>query len=78
MSLIINKKLTLSNGVEIPVIGFGTSRFKHKEEVSDELCKDCIKHAILNGCRHIDTAKHYKNEHLVKKAIQVDNLFFFI
>lgn len=36
------------NGVEIPILGFGTSRTK-QQNVNDQLCLDCIKHALKIG-----------------------------
>ena len=44
--------LKLRNGVEMPVLGFGTSRFGHREKITDERCKDCIKHALEIGYIH--------------------------
>ena len=55
----------LNNGLEIPVMGFGTFGFQENELV------DVIKTAILeHGYRRIDTAAEYKNEELVGKALQ--------
>lgn len=56
------KTLNLSNGREIPKIGFGT--FKLGEEN-----KDSIKYAINHGYRLIDTAAMYLNEHIIGEAI---------
>ena len=63
------KKLTdsfvLSNGVEIPCIGFGVWQAKDGEEAYEAvLC------ALNNGYRHIDTAAIYRNEVSVGKAIK--------
>jgi diketogulonate reductase-like aldo/keto reductase len=44
-----NSTIKLRNGVEIPIIGYGTSRFGHKDKITDELCKDCIKSALEIG-----------------------------
>lgn len=60
----------LTNNVEVPIVGYGTSRYTKTAKINDDECKNCIKHALEIGYRHIDTAKHYKNEHLVRKAIQ--------
>ena len=56
--------LKLSNGVEIPQIGFGT--FKIPDDVSVE----AVKTAIEAGYRHIDTAAIYRNENGVGKGIK--------
>lgn len=55
----------LSNGVEVPAIGFGTFRNKEAEE-----CINAVETAIAAGYRHIDTAKAYRNEEFVGKAIK--------
>ena len=56
MNLNINSKLTLNNGVEIPVLGLGTLR------IQGENLQKAILWAIEAGYRHIDTAKAYGNE----------------
>lgn len=59
------KNVKLSNGVEMPILGFGV--FQIPEE------KDCIQ-AVTNaldvGYRHIDTAASYMNERAVGKALK--------
>ena len=54
---------TLSNGVSIPKIGFGTSPLKGDEAYN------AVKDALKAGYRHIDTAQIYQNETEVGKAI---------
>ncbi len=54
----------LSNGVEIPMIGYGT--FKIPNDQADE----AVKLAINVGYRHIDTAAIYRNEAGVGKGIK--------
>jgi len=54
--------VTLSNGVAIPQLGLGTS---HQGGFSLE----AIRHALLVGCRHIDTAQRYGSEEGVGKAV---------
>ena len=49
-------KVELNNGVEIPVLGLGTLH-AHGESV-----QNAIIWALEAGCRHIDTAKAYRNE----------------
>lgn len=56
--------LTLSNGVKIPCIGFGTWK------MPDEVVEDAVSNAISCGYRHIDTAAAYFNEVGVGKGIK--------
>ena len=55
--------ITLSNGVIMPQLGLGTS---HQGGFSQE----AIKHALLTGCRHVDTAQRYGSEEGVGKAVR--------
>lgn len=55
---------TLSNGVKIPCVGFGTWKLLESE------CTDSVKTAIDAGYRHIDTATAYRNEKSVGAAIK--------
>ena len=48
---------TLSNGVKIPCIGFGTW-----QTPSGDVARESVKAAIAAGYRHIDTAACYGNE----------------
>ena len=56
--------LKLSNGIEIPQIGFGT--FK----IPDDTAAEAVKTALEAGYRHIDTAAIYRNENGVGKGIK--------
>jgi diketogulonate reductase-like aldo/keto reductase len=56
---------TLSNGVKIPCIGFGTWQTER-----GETAVNAVKAAIKAGYRHIDTAKAYGNEESVGEAIR--------
>lgn len=56
----------LSNGVEIPIIGFGTYKLQNE---NDEAC-NIIKEAINSGYTSIDTASFYNNEEGVGKGIR--------
>ena len=56
---------TLSNGVKIPCVGFGTFKTPN-----GEVCVQSVKDAIRCGYRHIDTASAYGNEASVGKAIR--------
>lgn len=55
----------LSNGVQIPVIGFGTWQVKNGEEAYTS-----VTYALKVGYRHIDSAEGYFNEESVGKAIR--------
>lgn len=55
--------LTLSNGVKMPMIGYGSFL------VSNEECERCVLDAIEVGYRAIDTAQAYYNEEGVGNAI---------
>lgn len=58
------EKFTLSNGIEIPAIAFGTWQIADGDEAYDSvLC------ALRSGYRHIDTAYAYGNERSVGRAI---------
>ncbi len=61
----MNDTLTLSNGVKIPVIGFGTWNIQNDDQAVSLIVK-----AIKDGYRHIDTAEAYGNEESVGKAIK--------
>ena len=54
--------VTLSNGVEVPQIGYGVYQV-----VQDE-CERCVRDALEVGYRHIDTAQSYFNEEQVGSA----------
>ena len=54
----------LSNGVEIPVIGYGTW------QVEDDVAVASVEEAIKAGYRHIDTAQAYGNEKSVGEGIR--------
>jgi diketogulonate reductase-like aldo/keto reductase len=56
---------TLSNGVKIPIVGFGTW-----QTPAGEVCVNAVKAAIAAGYRHIDTASGYVNEESVGQAIR--------
>lgn len=57
------QNVKLANGVEMPVIGYGTWR------TPDETVGDLVYEAIRAGYRHIDTAAKYGNESGVGKGI---------
>ena len=61
----VKKIFTLSNGVEMPGIGFGTWKAKDGETAYDSIIE-----ALKAGYRHIDTAAMYRNEASVGKAVK--------
>lgn len=56
---------TLSNGVKMPLEGFGVFQVRDKEE-----CKHSVLEAIKAGYRLIDTAASYTNEDAVGEAVR--------
>lgn len=59
------ERYQLNNGVEIPVLGFGTWKAQDGEEAYQAVLT-----ALEAGYRHIDTAAVYKNEGSVGSAIK--------
>ena len=66
MSLKINTKIKLNNGVEMPLLGLGTWEISEGETIIN-----AVQLAISNGYRHIDTARIYGNEKGVGKGIKL-------
>lgn len=60
----LNDTFKLSNGVEIPCVGFGTW-----QTPDGETAVESVRYAIQCGYRHIDTAAMYKNEKSVGRGI---------
>ncbi len=58
------QKVTLNNGIQIPIIGLGTFRAKEDDVYNS------VRIALESGYRHIDTAMIYGNELEVGKAIK--------
>ncbi|MCD7956825.1 MAG: aldo/keto reductase [Lachnospiraceae bacterium] len=56
--------VTLSNGVKMPILGYGVY------QVTQEECERCVLDALKAGYRSIDTAQSYFNEAEVGSAIQ--------
>ena len=56
---------TLSNGVRIPCVGFGTWQAADGREAVD-----AVTSALEAGYRHVDTAQGYGNEESVGKAVR--------
>jgi 2,5-diketo-D-gluconate reductase A len=55
--------LTMNNGVEIPILGFGVY------QVPADKTEEVVAHALDTGYRHIDTAASYQNEEAVGRAL---------
>lgn len=67
-------KIKLSNGVEMPQLGYGVY------QVSPDECERCVLDALSVGYRMIDTAQAYHNEEAVgsawkKSGVNRDELF---
>ncbi|MHC5230146.1 aldo/keto reductase [Enterococcus sp. LJL99] len=60
----LNETYTLSNGVKIPKLGFGTWM------IENEQAAEMVRQAIQVGYRHIDTAQAYGNEEGVGDGIR--------
>lgn len=59
------EKVTLNNGIEMPILGFGVY------QITDAAaCEQSVYDAIMAGYRLIDTATAYNNEEAVGRAIQ--------
>ena len=58
------ESVTLSNGVKMPILGYGVY------QVTQEECERCVLDALKAGYRSIDTAQSYFNEAEVGSAIQ--------
>ena len=59
------QQVTLNNGIEMPILGFGVFQVKDLAE-----CERSVLDAIATGYRLIDTAASYGNEEAVGKAIK--------
>ena len=55
--------VTLNNGVEMPILGFGVY------QVPADQTEDVVAQALQIGYRHIDTAASYQNEKAVGRAL---------
>lgn len=56
--------IELSNGLKLPIIGFGTALMQN------DTCVYAVDEAIKQGYRLIDTASQYKNEEPVGKSVR--------
>jgi diketogulonate reductase-like aldo/keto reductase len=66
--MILEEAFTLSNGVEIPKLGFGTWM------IPDEEAAQIVREAIEAGYRHIDTAQAYANERGVGEGLRASGI----
>ena len=57
--------VTLTNGVKMPILGFGVYQIKDPKE-----CEQAVADAISVGYRLIDTAASYGNEEAVGRAVR--------
>lgn len=60
---------TLANGVKIPCVGYGTW-----QTPDGDVTEYCVKTALENGYRHIDTAFAYGNEASVGRGIKASGV----
>ena len=65
----ITDTYTLSNGVKIPVVGFGTWQVQ-----DGGVARDAVQAALRAGYRHIDTAQAYGNEQSVGEGIRLSGV----
>ena len=59
------QNVTLTNGIEMPILGFGVFQIPNESE-----CEQAVIDAIKTGYRLIDTAASYQNETAVGNAIK--------
>ena len=56
--------VTLPNGVEMPILGYGVY------QIPQDICERCVLNALQAGYRALDTAQSYFNEEQVGNAIE--------
>jgi len=64
----ITDTYTLSNGVQIPCVGYGTW-----QTPAEQACK-CVSYALEQGYRHVDTAAAYGNEFSVGEGMRASGI----
>ena len=62
------KNVTLNNGVEMPILGFGVF------QIPEEETQEAVEAALAAGYRHLDTAASYGNEAAVGAAIKASGI----
>lgn len=60
--------VTLNNGVEMPILGFGVYQIPAQET------EKAVSEALAVGYRHLDTAAAYRNEEAVGRAITASSI----
>jgi len=60
--------VTLNNGVEMPILGFGVF------QIPDDQTEQAVLDALAAGYRHLDTAASYMNEAAVGRAIAASGI----
>ena len=60
--------ITLANGYQLPMLGYGTLHIPPKQT------KECVLKAFEAGYRLIDTAASYQNEKEIVKPLKNQNL----
>jgi diketogulonate reductase-like aldo/keto reductase len=59
---------TLSNGVKIPLVGFGTGGLPKKQSAK------AIREALRTGYRLLDSAAEYKNEEIITEVLKMEKV----
>ena len=62
------KNVTLNNGVEMPILGFGVF------QIPEDETQAAVEAALAAGYRHLDTAASYGNEEAVGAAIKASGI----
>jgi 2,5-diketo-D-gluconate reductase A len=62
------RQVTLNNGVQMPILGFGVY------QIPPEQTEQAVTDALAAGYRHIDTAAAYVNEEAVGRAIAASGI----
>jgi 2,5-diketo-D-gluconate reductase A len=62
------KNVTLNNGVEMPILGFGVF------QIPEDETQPAVEAALATGYRHLDTAASYGNEEAVGAAIKASGI----
>lgn len=65
----LSDTFTLSDGVKVPCVGFGTYKTP-----DGDICTESVLTALDAGYRHIDTAEFYFNEEGVGQALQMTSV----
>jgi diketogulonate reductase-like aldo/keto reductase len=69
MTLTIESRIKLNDGMTMPLFGLGVWRLESGKET-----RDAVSYALELGYKHIDTASMYNNEEDVGVAIQESSL----